>query len=108
MSQLVSELQWFTSPAPPSSEAPTRPRWVRRSVSAVRDFPPGCGPSVTPTPPTTAAPDHPAFVPYHVYHAMVLDRDYLYARNVELARLLDQSVASSSFAHGAPSEDLRC
>lgn len=38
---------------------------------------------------------------------MVLDRDYLAARKVELAGLLDQSVASSSYAQGLPSEDLR-
>lgn len=113
------------APAPtPAPETSSQPRWPRRSVSAIRDFPPGCGPSNSaprahpttsarrahPTasaPPTSPLPETPAPVPYHVYRAMVLDRDYLYARNLDLARMLDQSVASSSLGYISPSDDVR-
>ena len=121
----------FQSQTPvPTPEPSSRPKWVRRSVSAIRDFPPGCGYNVTPPahappaqeppaqeppaqeppaqePPASEPQEFPAPVPYNVYYAMVLDRDYLYARNVELGRMLDQSVASSSKGYTTPSEDVR-
>lgn len=75
------------TPAPSSAQVP-RPRWVRRSVSAVRDFPPGCGrPQVTPAS-RIAAEARP--VPYHIHQAMTIHRDYLFERNRELVLLFDQ------------------
>ncbi|KAL8125192.1 hypothetical protein AgCh_012754 [Apium graveolens] len=46
-----------------------RPRWVRRSVSAVRDFPPGCGPSSSMMRPLVAPSVTSSPIPYHVHRA---------------------------------------
>ncbi|KAL8124105.1 hypothetical protein AgCh_011926 [Apium graveolens] len=81
------------------------PRWVRRSVSAVRDFPPGCGPSSSssrPPVPPSAPTGISSPIPYHVYGAGILAPSpdvqarvrYLTQIAIERARSIDPFISS--------------
>ena len=67
-----------------------RPRWVQRSVSGVRDFPPGCGPNYSfPRPPLTPS-AHIGIsspIPYHVHQEV--NRSFIREQSPELATHLD-------------------
>ena len=92
-------------PVPPRREPPpnfevgssSRPRWVSRPVSAVRDFPPGCGhtfapacghsASRPPVPPASAS-GASSSISYHVHQAV--DRSFIREHSPDLAAHLDQ------------------
>ncbi|KAL8119921.1 hypothetical protein AgCh_017153 [Apium graveolens] len=67
------------------------PRWVRRSASAVRDFPPGCGPSssmMRPPVPPVAPSGTSSPIPYHVHRAV--NTSFIRDQSPEFAAQLDQ------------------
>ena len=86
----------------------SRPRWVQRRVSAVRDFPPGCGPSssasrppVPPSVPTGIS----SPIPYHVHQAV--NRSLIRERSPELAAHLDRVPVGPFQGIPAPSPDIQ-
>ncbi|KAL8134714.1 hypothetical protein AgCh_009655 [Apium graveolens] len=84
------------------------PHWVRRSVSAVRNFPPGCGPSSSflrpPVPPSapigTSSP-----IPYHVHRAV--NRTFIRDQSPELVAHLDQIPVGPFQGIPTPSPDVQ-
>ncbi|KAL8098129.1 hypothetical protein AgCh_031048 [Apium graveolens] len=83
-----------------------RPRWVRWSVSAVRDFPPGCGlsssmmrPPVPPVAPSgTSSP-----IPYHVHRAV--NTSFIRDQSPEFAAQFDQVRIAPFQGISAPSPE---
>ncbi|KAL8109483.1 hypothetical protein AgCh_025542 [Apium graveolens] len=69
------------------------PSCVRRSVSAVRDFPPGCGPSssmMRPPVPPVAPSGTSSPIPYHVHRAV--NTSFIRDQSPEFAAELDQEM----------------
>ncbi|KAL8147136.1 hypothetical protein AgCh_004741 [Apium graveolens] len=89
-------------------ESGPRPRWVRRSVSAVRDFPPGCGPSSSmmrpPVPPVapcgTSSP-----IPYHVHRAV--NTSFIRDQSPEFPAQFNQVPIAPFQGISAPSPEVR-
>ncbi|KAL8115441.1 hypothetical protein AgCh_022076 [Apium graveolens] len=76
----------------------TRPRWFRRSVSAIRDFPPGCGPSSSssrPPVPLIAPSGTSSLIPYLVHRAV--NTSFIREQSPRLAAQLDQAVKPPEF-----------
>ena len=101
---------------PPSAEvgSSSRPHWVPRSVSAVRDFPPGCGrtfdpayayPAPAPRPPVPPAPASGTSspIPYHVHQAV--DRSFIREFSPDFAAHLDQIPVAPPQGVSAPTRD---
>ncbi|WOG95150.1 hypothetical protein DCAR_0414453 [Daucus carota subsp. sativus] len=92
----------------------SRPRIVRRSVSVVRDFPPGCGPFATkppvppPMPPPVPSPTYPSGIrspiPYHLHQAV--DRALTREHSPVLAAQLDQIPIGPYLGIPTPSPDI--
>ncbi|KAL8135032.1 hypothetical protein AgCh_009889 [Apium graveolens] len=106
------------TPMPPPSVPPVvsggvygpsiHPRWVRRSVSAVRDFPPGCGPSSStsrpPIPPSVPS-GASSPIPYHVHR--VVNQSLIREQSPGLAAQLDQIPVGPFQGIPAPSPDVQ-
>ena len=85
-----------------------RPRWVRRSVSAVRDFPPGCGPSssmMRPLVPPVAPSGTSSPIPYHVHRAV--NTSFIRDQSLEFAAQFDQVPVAPFQGIPAPSPEVR-
>ncbi|KAL8093144.1 hypothetical protein AgCh_035145 [Apium graveolens] len=85
-----------------------RPRWVRRSVSAFRDFPPGCGPSFSmmrPPGPPVAPSGTSSPIPYHVYRAV--NTSFIRDQSPEFAAQFDQIPVAPFQGIPAPSPEVR-
>ncbi|XP_074340713.1 uncharacterized protein LOC141678321 isoform X2 [Apium graveolens] len=84
------------------------PRWVRRSVSAVRDFPPGCGPSSStsrpPVPPSVLS-GASSPIPYHVHRPV--NQSLIREQSPGLATQLDQIPVGPFQGIPAPSPDVQ-
>ncbi|KAL8147190.1 hypothetical protein AgCh_004785 [Apium graveolens] len=84
------------------------PRWVRRSVSVVRDFPPGCGPSssmMRPPVPPVAPSGTSSPTPYHVHRAV--NTSFITDQSPEFAAQLDQVPIAPFQGIYAPSLEVR-
>ncbi|KAL8126880.1 hypothetical protein AgCh_013973 [Apium graveolens] len=86
----------------------THPRWVRRSVSVVMDFPPGCGPSssmMRPPVPPVAPSGTSSPIPYHVHRAV--NTSFIRDQSPELAAQFDQIPIAPFLGISAPSPEVR-
>ncbi|KAL8099388.1 hypothetical protein AgCh_031868 [Apium graveolens] len=85
-----------------------RPRWVRRSVSAVRDFPPRCGHSAStsrpPVPPSVLS-GASSPIPYHVHRAV--NQSLIREQSPGLAAQLDQIPVGPFQGIPAPSPNVQ-
>ncbi|KAL8115317.1 hypothetical protein AgCh_021997 [Apium graveolens] len=85
-----------------------RPRWIRKSVSAVRDFPPGCGPSSStsrpPVPPSVPS-GASSPIPYHVHRAV--NQYLIREQSPGLAAQLDHIPVGPFQGIPAPSPDVQ-
>ncbi|KAL8110098.1 hypothetical protein AgCh_025994 [Apium graveolens] len=110
---VAEETHVAPSPVPPFVPrdipgASARPRWVRRSVSAVRDFPPGCGPnssSLRPLVPLSSPSGVSSPIPYHVHRAV--NRSLIREQIPELAAYLDQIPVGPFQGIPVPSPDVQ-
>ncbi|KAL8126189.1 hypothetical protein AgCh_013466 [Apium graveolens] len=84
------------------------PRWVRRSVSAIRDFPPDCGPSssmMRPPVPPMAPCGTSSLIHYHVHRAV--NTSFIRDQSPEFAPQFNQVPIAPFQGISAPSPEVR-